>query len=255
MLKVKAAVALMEFSDSHPRLVKYVLRPFANLPGLSKRMKVMVRAYMGATSFDIHDVDVEAGRIGIGGVDEIMFGSELLRVMHLVLGRQGPEEQKRALYDVGFVTGYYEAKDAIRKGRFAPKVFVPLITKGDLLGRVRSDPDMARFLNKVMAMNSRIIINEGGWGCIESFDYGETPVKVVVRNSQEVAWMGPSDEPVCHYLLGGSAGHVSAVTGEWFEGVEVQCAATGAPRCVFEFNPSSDSEDELERREMALDLL
>jgi uncharacterized protein len=255
MLKVKAAVALMDFSDSHRRLVKYVLRPIANAPGLSSRLPVMVRAYMGSSSFDIHDVDVAAGRIGIGGVDEIMFGSELLRVMHRVTARMGGEEQRRALYDIGFITGYYEAKDAIRKGRFAPAVFVPLMTSGGLLERVREDTDMARLLNKVVAMESRLIINEGGWGSVESFDFGATPLTAVLANSQEAAWMGPSDVPVCHYFAGGAAGHVSAITGEWFEGAEVECAAAGARACTFEMVPSSESEAELERRRMVLDLL
>jgi uncharacterized protein len=255
MLKVKAAVALMEFSDEHPRLVKYILRPIANAPGISSRLKVMVRAYMGSNSFDIHEVDVSGGRISIGGVDEIMFGSELLRVLHEVAARMGSDEQRRALYDIGFITGYYEAKDAIRKGQFAPAVFVPLMTSGGLLERVRQDPDMARFLNKVVAMESRLIINEGGWGSVESFDYSTVPVTAVLANSQEAAWMGPSDSPVCHYFAGGAAGHVSAITGEWFEGSEVECAAAGARACTFEMVPSSDSDAELERRRMVLDLL
>lgn len=255
MFKVRAALALMEFNERHPRLVRYVLRPIANAPGLSSRLKVMVRAYMGSNSFDIHDVDVEKGRIGIGGVDEIMFGSELLRVLHEVLGRMGTAEQRRALYDIGFVTGYYEAMDAIRKGEWAPRVFVPLITGGNLLERVRSDPLMAGFLNKVLRMESRIIINEGGWGSIEEVDYGSIPVRAVLANSQEAEWMGPSDEPVCHYFAGGAAGHVSAITGERFEGSEVECRAAGSERCVFEMVPATEGEAELTRREMVDRLL
>ena len=252
---LKAVLALMDFSDSHPRLIKYLARPIANAPVLSARLPVMVRAYMGATSFDIHDVDVENGRYGIGGVDEIMFGSELLRVLHLVLARMGPAEQERALYDIGFLTGYYEAKDAVRKGRWAPRVLVPLITSAGLLERVRSDPTMAEFLNKVLATESRIIINEGGWGSVEEFDFSSTPLRAVLANSQEAAWMGPSDSPVCHYFAGGAAGHASAITGEFFEGREVECAAAGARRCVFEMTPAVESEAELERREMAAALL
>ena len=255
MSKLKAVLALMDFSDKHPRLMRYGLRPIANAPGLSSRLPVMVRAYMGATSFDIHDVDVKNGRYGIGGVDEIMFGSELLRVLHEVLGRMGSDEQKRALYDIGFLTGYYEAKDAIRKGRWAPRVLVPLITSAGLLERVRSDPLMARFLNKVLATESRIIINEGGWGSVEEFDFSTSPLRAVLANSQEAAWMGPSYGPVCHYFAGGAAGHASAITGEFFEGREVECAAAGAPRCVFEMTPAVESEAEIERREMAARLL
>jgi predicted hydrocarbon binding protein len=255
MLKLKALVVLMDFCTGHPRLMKYCFRPVANAPGLAGRLPVMVRAYMGADSFDIHDVDVAAGRIGIGGVDEIMFGSELLRVMHLVLGRMGTEEQRRALYDIGYVTGYYEAKDAVRKGKWAPSVLMPLITSGDLLERVRADGVMADFFDKVLQTESRIIINEGGWGSIESFDLTSTPIRVVHANSQEVAWMGPSDGPVCHYFTGGAAGHASAITGQFFEAVEVECAAAGAPKCVFEMVPAKETGAELERREMVGKLL
>jgi predicted hydrocarbon binding protein len=254
VFRLKAILALMDFSDAHPRLMK-ALRPVANAPGLSSRLPVMVRAYMGATSFDIHDVDVVKGRYGIGGVDEIMFGSELLRVLHEVLGRMGPDEKKRALYDIGYLTGYYEAKDAIRKGRWAPRVLVPLITNAGLLERVRSDPILAEFLTKTLEKESRIIINEGGWGSVEEFDFSSTPLRTVLANSQEAAWMGPSGGPVCHYFAGGAAGHVSAITGEYFEGREVECAAAGAPKCVFEMTPAVESEAELERRKMAAALL
>ena len=255
MLKVKAAVALMDFSERHPRFVRCGLRPISNAPWISRKLKVMVRAYMGSSSFDIHDVDMKKGRIGVGGVDEIMFGSELLRVMHEVLGRMGPEEKERALYDIGFITCYYEAMDAIRKERWAPRVFVPLMTSGGLLERVRQDPLMAELLSKVLVTESRIIITEGGWGTVEEFDFTSEPLRAVLSNSQEVDWLGPSDTPVCHYFAGGAAGHVSAITGEWFEGREVECAATGAPRCVFEMTPSQDGKAELERHEMACRLL
>lgn len=255
MLKLRAALALMEFSERHPRLVRFTLSPIANAPRLGKKMKVMVRAYMGASSFEIHEVDVERGRIGIGGVDEIMFGSELLAVMHEVFGRMGPEEQCRALYDVGFVTGYYEAKDAVRKGLWAPRMFEPLITEGRLLERVRTDPLMARFFTKVLETEMRLIINEGGWGSIEEFDFASTPVRAVLSNSQEAHWMGPSSGPVCHYFAGGAAGHASAVTGEWFKGTEVECAAAGAPRCVFEMVPAGEGDAEMSRRELAERLL
>lgn len=255
MLKLRVAVALMQFSEDHPRFARTLLRPIANAPWLRRRLPVMARAYMGATSFDIHDVDLARGRIGIGGVDEIMFGSELLAVLHEVLGRQGEQERRRALYDVGFVTGYYEAMDAIRRGRWAPKVFVPLMTSGGLLERVRRDPLMARFLDKVLYTESRIIISEGGWGVVERFDYGTDTLTVVLAHSQEADWMGPGAQPLCHYFAGGAAGHVSAITGEWFEGREIECAGAGAAHCVFEMSPSRGGEEELARRALAEKLL
>lgn len=251
---VRAAAALMRFSDSHP-LARRCLRPLASVPGLSSRLPLMFRAYMGATSFDLHDVDVARGRIGIGGVDEIMFGSELLWVLHRVLERMGSAERDRALYDIGFLTGYFEAKDAIRKGRWAPAALAGLITDAGLLDRVRSDPAMADFFDGVVKMEARIILNEGGWGNITEFDYGATPIRVVLENSQEVAWLGPSDRPVCKYFAGGAAGHVSAITSLMFEGREVECAATGAARCVFEAVPARDTEAESERCRLAEELL
>ena len=251
---MRAVVELMEFSERHPAL-RRCLRPLANLPGASKRLKLMVRAYMGATSFDIHDVDVEKGRVGIGGVDEIMFGSELVWVLHRVLERLGPKEKDRALYDIGFLTGYYEAKDAIRKGRWAPALFLPLITDGRLLERVREDPLMARFFDAIIRMEARIIINEGGWGNVLEFNYSGTPIRAVLANSQEASWLGPSAGPVCRYFAGGAAGHASAVTGRMFEGVEVECAAAGAENCVFELRPAGGGADEMERRALARELL
>ncbi len=254
MLKVRAALGLIEFCERHPALVR-CLRPAANVPRLKDRMPLMVRAYMGATSFDLHDVDVARGRIGIGGVDEIMFGSELLWVLHRVLDRLGPEGRESALYDIGFLTGYYEAKDALRKDRWSPRVLLPLITEGGLLDRVRSDPLMARFLNKVLTMETRIIINEGGWGAVVEFDFASTPIRAALLNSQESAWLGHSDIPVCRYFAGGGAGHASAITGEWFQGREVECASTGAPCCVFEMVPASETPEERDRHSIAEELL
>lgn len=254
MLKIKVALALVEFCERHPLLTR-CLRPVANAPVLRSRLKLLIRAYMGATSFDLHDVDVEQGRIGIGGVDEIMFGSELLWVLHRVFDRMGPEGRELALYDVGFLTGYYEARDAVRKGQWAPKVFLPLITRGNLLERVRSDSEMAGLFNKVLQMETRIIINEGGWGNVVEFDYSATPIRAVLANSQESAWLGGASGPVCTYFAGGAAGHASAVTGEWFEGREVECASAGAAVCVFELVPATGTPEELARRALAEELL
>jgi len=254
MLKVKIALALVEFCERHPLLIK-CMRPVANVPVIKDRVPLLVRAYMGATSFDLHDVDVNMGRIGIGGVDEIMFGSELLWVLHRILDRLGPEGRDLALYDIGFLTGYYEAKDALRKDKWAPKVFLPLMTEGNLLQRVRSDALMASLFNKVLQMETRIIINEGGWGGVVEFDYSSTPIRAVLANSQESTWLGPAPEPVCSYFAGGAAGHASAITGEWFQGREVECASMGADRCVFEMVPAIETPDELARRSLAEELL
>lgn len=233
---VPVAAPVMEFLERPPRLIKMCLRPIANAPWLSKRFQVLVRAYMGATAFEIHEVDVEKGRISIGDVDEVLFGSEIVKILSDVLARFGEEERVKGLYEIGFQAGYQEAKFALEKGFWAPKLLVPLVTSAGLIDRVRSDRHMARFFDQVETMVARIILNEGGWGRIESFDYQSKPIRVTLLHSPEVEWLGPADSPVCHIFAGLVAGHASAITGESLEAREVECAATGASRCVFEID-------------------
>jgi len=61
-----------------------------------------------------------------------------------------------------------------------------------------------------------------------------TPMRVYLSHSQEAAWLGPSDRPVCHLYAGIVAGYTSAISGEELRAKEVECSAAGAPRCVFE---------------------
>ncbi len=233
---VPVAVPVMEFLERPPRAVKTLLRPIANAPWLSKRFQVLVRAYMGATGFEIHEVDVEKGRISIGDVDEVLFGSEIVKILSDVLSRFGEEERIKGLYDIGYEAGYQEAKFALEKGFWAPKVLVPLITSSGLIDRVRADRFMARFFNQVEKMVARIILNEGGWGRVESFDYQSSPIRITLLHSPEVEWLGPADAPVCHIFAGLLAGHASAITGESLSAREVECAAMGGSLCVFEID-------------------
>ena len=64
---MKVLLSGMEFLEAHPRLVRLFLRPVSRLPLLSQKLMVLPRAFMGSTAFEIHDVDLERGRIGIGG--------------------------------------------------------------------------------------------------------------------------------------------------------------------------------------------
>ncbi len=233
---VPVAAPVMEFLEQPPAPVKMLLRPIANAPWLSKHFQVLVRAYMGATGFEIHEVDVEKGRISIGQVDEVLFGSEIVKILSDVLQRFGDEERVKALYEIGYQAGFQEAKFALEKGYWAPKVLVPLVTSSGLIDRVRSDRHMARFFNQVEKMVARIILNEGGWGRVESFDYQSSPIRITLLYSPEAEWLGPADRPVCHIFAGLLAGHASAISGETLEAHEVECAATGAARCVFEID-------------------
>ena len=232
--KVAGLTRMMEFLGNHPRLVKTFLRPLANAPILSKKMLVLIRAHMGATAFEIHDVDLGRGRIGIGGVEEIMFGAKIIHLLHTVLAsRLGEEEKNKALYEIGVKLCTWEVTQALESGRWAPKVLAPLIFNAEIFSQVKEDPAMRRFFKSVIDMMSRLITDEGGWGHLE-FDLGSDPVRILLSNSQEAAWLGASDKPVCHLYAGIVAGYSSTLTGEKWDAREVECAAMGAPRCVFE---------------------
>jgi len=73
-----------------------------------------------------------------------------------------------------------------------------------------------------------------GWGkmSVEKVEEGE--VTFYVENSPIAENLKGSEEPVCMYLSGYGAGLLSQATGEEWNGVEVECAATGKyPRCKF----------------------
>ena len=224
----------MEYLERRPFLATKILRPIANAPILSKKLMVLPRAFMGATAFEIHDVDMEKGRIGIGGVEEIMAGSKIIHLLHTVLAeRMGEDEKNKALYEIGMNLCKWEVSQALENGRWAPSVLVPLIFNGRILDEIESDLLMRRFFQSVMNMMSRLITDEGGWGHLD-FDFSSLPLKVILSNSQEARWLGKSDKPVCHFYAGIVAGYASAVAGEPFESRETACKAAGDPNCIFE---------------------
>jgi len=235
-IQVRILTWLMDFLGRHPILTATFLRPVANAPFLSRRLMVLPRAFMGSTAFEIHDVDMENGRIGIGGVEEIMAGAKIIHLLHTVLAeRLGEEEKNKALYEMGMSLCKWEVSQALEHKRWAPSVLVPLIFNSRILDEVQSDPLMGRFFQNVMNMMSRLITDEGGWGHLE-FDLSTMPLKVILSNSQEARWLGKSDKTVCHFYAGIVAGYASAITGEPFKSREVACKATGANKCVFELS-------------------
>lgn len=222
------------FLEKHPFFVKVVLRPIANAPVLSRKLMVLVRAFMGSTAFEIHDVDLKTGRIGIGGVEEIMAGSKIIQLLHKTLSEHmGEEEKNAALYKMGQDLCRWEVTQALTHGRWAPAVLIPLIYNSRVLTEVQEDPRMAKFFQKVMGMMSRLITDEGGWGHLE-FDFSSFPLKVMLENSQEARWLGPSDKPACSFYAGIVSGYASTISGEELEAREVACKAMGELRCVFE---------------------
>ncbi len=238
-MHVRLLTLEMDFLEKHPLLVKTLFRPLANAPVLGRRLKVMPRAFMGSTAFEIHDVDLEKGRIGIGGVEEMMAGSKIIELLHSVLAeRLGEDEKNRALYELGVKLCTWEVSQSLEGGRWAPAALVPLMMNGEILDEVQRNPLMARFFQNVMNKVSRLITDEGGWGHLE-FDLSSFPLKVILSNSQEAQWMGPSDRPVCHFYAGIVAGYAGTISGEALTAREVACKAAGVPNCVFELVRSS----------------
>ncbi len=234
-LQIRVLLAVMDFLERHPVLVRAVLRPLSRAPLLSGRLMVLAKYFMGNSAFEIHDVDLDRGRISIGGVEEIMFGSRVVEQLHSVLGRRLGEEQAReALYEIGYNLCRWEVSTALEGGRWAPRLLVPLIARGDILDDVRSNPLIARFFVKTMDAVSRLITDEGGWGHLEFEGVRSVPMLITLRNSQEAGWLGPSKEPVCHLYAGIVAGYASAISGREMRAREVECRAAGAPACVFQ---------------------
>ena len=231
--KIRALLAGMELFEKLGGPARVLLRPVANAPFLARRLKVLFRAFLGASAFDIHDFDPERGRIGIGGVEEILAGSRLVELLHTVLAaRLGEERKNEALYEIGVELCKWEVGQSLAHGRWVPAALLPLILDARILDEVRRDPLLARFFGKSMGMVSRLITDEGGWGHLD-FDVSSLPLKVTLSHSQEARWLAGARAPVCHFYAGIVAGYASAISGEPMVAREVECAATGAPRCVF----------------------
>ena len=234
-VQLKVLLSAMESLEKHPLLVRFLLRPLSRAPFLSKRLMVLPRAYMGSTAFEMHDVDLERGRIGIGGVEEILFGSKVVEQLHRVLeSRLGEDGTKEALYELGYNLCRWEVSTALSGGRWAPRLLVPLISNSTILDDMRTNPLIASFFIKTMNMVSRLITDEGGWGRLEFEGVRHDPMRVALVNSQEADWLGPSETPVCHLYTGIVAGYTSAISGQELRAREVECSAMGASKCVFE---------------------
>jgi predicted hydrocarbon binding protein len=200
---------------------------------------VVPRSVLGATAFEVHTVDMEKGRISIGGVDEVLTGSKLIQLMHTVTTKRvGASEAARILYELGEGTCRWEVGEAIRHGLWAPPALVDLMFKGTILDDIKTDAVLARLFAATMKLMTRIIANEGGWGNLE-FDFSAWPIRVWLDHSQEAAWMRPAATPVCHYFAGIVAGYGSAISGKHLVAKETACAACGADRCEFELSENA----------------
>ena len=233
-IQMEILLAGMELLEKLPTTAKQILRPLANFPLISDFLMVLPRAFLGATAFDLHDVDLKQGRIAIGGVEEIMAGSKIIELLHLELAaRVGEEEKNKILYEFGEKLCRWEVAQSLAHKRWVPQVLEPLILHAKILDEVQTDPLLARFFAKTMNMVSRLITDEGGWGHLD-FDFSGHPLKVMLSHSQEASWLGPAMAPVCHFYTGIVAGYTGAISGEIVIAKEVACQAAGSEKCIFE---------------------
>lgn len=233
-LQISILLPVMEFLEKNSGWLGHLTRPLANMPLVSRHMPVLLRAFLGATAFEIHDVDLKKGRIGIGGVEEIMAGSKIIELLHTTLAQKlGESEKQAALYEFGEKLCRWEFSESLRHNRWVPSVLVPLIMNRTILDDIESDPQLARFMEVTMNMVSKLITDEGGWGHLD-FQFSSKPMRVTLTNSQEANWFHGSKTPVCHFYAGIIAGYTGQISGETLQVKETSCAAMGAEKCTFE---------------------
>ena len=192
-----------------------------------------VQGVLGHTAFEmITSPRARAHRHRRGG--GILFGQGD-RADARVLEKRLPKKKNEALYELAITCAAGRSAPPWRAGSGRHACWWPLIRNSTIVDDVRSDPLLARFFLEVMGEVSRLITDEGGWGHLE-FEVKSQPLRVFLTNSQEAAWLGPSQRPVCHLYAGIVAGYTSAISGEELRACEVECRAMGAERCVFEID-------------------
>lgn len=231
--QVKVALRLTDFLDRHPRLVRHLLRPLANAPLLGRHLWVGIRGFMGASAFDCHVIDTASGTVDFGGVKETFYPSCITTIMRETLDRKlGRESAEEVIRKIARESVYMEVKFGV-EGRWFPRRFLSFVGDPDALQAMRKDPDLLRLVSKGLDLTNRFIHDEGGYGHI-AVDLAAEPIRVTITNSLAARLAGRSDRPVCAASCGMMEGAMSYMLGKNFHAREVECAAMGAPRCVFE---------------------
>ncbi len=224
---------MTDFLDRHPRLVRTILRRVANAPLVRRYLWVGVRGFMGASAFDCHVIDVARGTVDFGGVKETFYPSCITTVMRETLARKvGEEKAEEVIRKIAREAVYMEVKFGV-EGRWFPGRFLSFVGDPSALDALRSDPDLLRLVTKGLDLTNRFIHDEGGYGRI-SVDLSVDPIRVTIVNSLPARLAGSSDRPVCAASCGMMEGAMSYLLGRDFRAREVECAATGAQRCLFE---------------------
>lgn len=105
--------------------------------------------------------------------------------------------------------------------------------------------DSARAYQKLGASDAHALLEtiaatapQLGWG-IWSFErQADDVMRLVVRNSPFAVGYGCSDAPVCHAIVGMMQATSTLAFGRAAAAREIQCAAMGAPYCLFEARAS-----------------
>lgn len=239
MNQLTVAVRVLDALEARPRLRQWLGRVLTAAPG-SRRLPNSVRAFLGQRAFDLHDVDLVRGEIGLFGVREVLFSAHWIGLLHEELDAAvGSAEKDRLLYAVGERGAESETRDALATMGWMPAGFARLLRDGTLLQAARADADVARFIEHVVRRISHLIITEGGWGNVVTYDLGKSPIRVVIAESIEAKVCGYRERPTCALTTGGIAGQLRAVLGRPVRAHEVRCRAVrsgpkAAKQCEFE---------------------
>jgi len=238
--QVKLALRMTDFLERHPLLVRNVLRHIANAPVLRRYLWVGIKGFMGASAFDCHVIDAANGVVDFGGVKETFYPTCMSTIMRETLVQKvGEEKAEEVIRKIARESVYMEVKFGV-EGHWYPRQFLAFVGDPSALDTMRSNPDLLRLVSKGLNLTNRYIHDEGGYGCIE-MDLTVDPIRLTITNSLSARLAGRSDRPVCAASCGMMEGAMSYMLGGDFRAREIECAAMGAPRCVFELNREGSS--------------
>lgn len=151
---------------------------------------------------------------------------DFVQSLHIALLEQFAENAQDLLYRSGYDWGL---QDMVRLTRQLKK-------------QSGADADLWQMDEKSVFEAWWSALAETGWGRT-TFDISGLARGIVIvelHDSAVVAAVGESDQPICHWYAGLFAAAVSFCARAERHGVEVQCAALGAPTCQFVIATGAD---------------
>lgn len=230
--KIERYLRFIEFTREHPLLCRLALGLAYKVPVLKNALPVSSRIYMGGRILESYKVDLDRGEISFAGVDRQIVGAEFLEVVFRNIAEQvGAEEARKAMYDMHFRIMEEQLRE-MDFGSLFPAFCAPLFQGPVDAKLLEEKPALGRLYGELERILLRLLFAESGWGNPQ-FDSTPVPKEVTVRGSVESQWIRPSREPVCYAMAGLLAAFVSHIAGRRYAAREIQCAAAGAPHCVF----------------------